>query len=49
MKLKLFLCSLALASMTACTTGSTKDDVKMHFGDLPENPFVIEKNKKGDN
>lgn len=49
MKLSMLLASLLLLLTTACTTGITKDDVQMHFGDLPSNPFVIEKNKKGGN
>lgn len=47
MKLAILLSSTLLLFTTACTTSTTKDDVEMHFGDLPTNPFVIEKNKKG--
>lgn len=49
MKLPILLSATLLLFTAACTTGSTKDDIEMHFGDLPNNPFVIQKNKKGGN
>lgn len=47
MKVSLFLIFVLLSFITACTTGVVKNDVEMQFGDLPSNPFVVDKDKKG--
>lgn len=44
MKNIIFFALAILLITSACTTNVTKDNVKMHFGDLPDNPF--ETNKK---
>lgn len=46
MKIIIVLLSLLLLT-TSCTTSSSKDDIEMHFGDLPPNPFLVKKNKGG--
>lgn len=47
MKSKFLIYGFALTAMAGCTTSSIKDEIKIHFGDLPNNPFVIEQAKKG--
>lgn len=48
MKSILILLTITLFT-NACTTEATKDEPEMYFGDLPPNPFIIQKNKKGVN
>ena len=45
MKIQIVLLVLLLLT-TSCATNSSGNDIKMHFGDLPDNPFVFEQSKK---